>query len=185
MSFQEDMAIFQAKFKLLEREFEQWFAGALKKPPSDTQRLVEDIIKKYARNPPRNITEKSIFQMHQAKFNTYMEMWNRRVRLQEEGRLPSGREIRTRVTAPPPETDSGAGTGAGAGANDRYRQVFDSYVAAKQKAGEGTSKLSYDAFRQKLEKQAEQLRSARGFKDVNFGVSVKDGKVSLVARPKK
>lgn len=175
------MAIFQHKFKLLEREFEQWFAGALKKPPSDTQRLVEDIIKKYARNPPRNITEKSIFQMNQAKFNTYMEMWNRRVRLQEEGRLPSGREIRTRATAPPPETDSAARAGAG----DHYRQVFDSYVAAKQKAGEGTSKLSYDAFRQKLEKQAEQLRSARGFKDVNFGVSVKDGKVSLVARPKK
>lgn len=181
MSFQEDMAIFQHKFKLLEREFEQWFSGALKKPPWDSQKAVEDIIKKYARNPPRNITEKSIFQMQQAKFNTYMEMWNRRVRMKEEGRLPSGREIRTRPTAPAPEPSVSAGAGGG----DHYRKVFDSYVAAKQKAGEGTSKLSYDAFRQKLEKQAEQLRSARGFKDVNFGVSVKDGKVSLVARPKK
>jgi hypothetical protein len=58
-------------------------------------------------------------------------------------------------------------------------------VAAKQKAGEATSKLSYETFRKTLEKQADQLRSSRGFKDVNFGVAVKDGKVSVVARPKK
>jgi hypothetical protein len=179
MGFHEDMARLQKHFKLLEREYEQWFSGALPKPPWETQRIVEDIVKKYSRNPPRNITEQSIFSMHQAKVNTYMEMWNRRVRLKEEGRLPGGREERQKRVAP---ASRAAGSGAG---EDGYRKVFENYVAAKQKTGEATGKLNYENFKKALEKQASQLRAKRGFDDVNFGVSVKNGKVSVVARPKK
>lgn len=180
MAFQEDMARFQRYFKMLEREYEQWFSGALPKPPWETQKICEGLIKKYANSPPRNLSEQSLFSMLQARFNTYMEMWNRRMRLKEEGRLPGGREERVRRTSVP-KPDPAAASGGG----DRFRDVFDSFVAAKQKAGENTTKLSYESFRKTLEKQADQLRSSRGFKDVNFGVSVKDGKVSVVARPKK
>lgn len=177
MGFQEDMARLARTFKLLEREYEQWFSGALARPPQDTQRVCEEIVRKYNQNPPRNLSEQSLFSMHQAKFNTYMEMWNRRMRLKEEGKLPTGREERSkRVVPKQPATVSG---------EDGFKSVFDSYVAAKQKAGEATSKLNYDSFRKALEKQANQLRASRGFKDVNFGVSVKNGKVSVVARPKK
>lgn len=179
MGFHEDMARLQKYFKLLEREYEQWFSGALPKPPWETQRIVEDIVKQYSRNPPRNITEQSIFSMHQAKVNTYMEMWNRRVRLKEEGKLPTGREERSKRVALPPRPAEGGG------GDDGYRKVFESYVAAKQKTGEATAKLNYESFKKALEKQANQLRAKRGFDDVNFGVSVKNGKVSVVARPKK
>lgn len=183
MGFKEDMAKFQRYFKMLEREYEQFFSGALNKPPWDTLRVVDDIVKTYARNPPRNLSEQSIFAMHQAKYNTYTEMWNRRLRLKEEGRLPGGPEMKSRRSAsPPPPEPASRPSSEG---RDSLRKVFDSYVAAKQKAGEGTGKLNYESFRRTLEKQAEQLRSSRGFKDVNFGVSVKDGKVSVVARPKK
>jgi hypothetical protein len=114
--------------------------------------------------------------MLQARFNTYMEMWNRRTRLKEEGRLPGQRESKRSPPkpAPPPAAPS-----------DPFREVFDSFVAAKQKAGEATTKLNYESFRKTLEKQADQIRAAKGFKDVDFGVTVKDGKVSVVARPKK
>jgi hypothetical protein len=112
--------------------------------------------------------------MLQARFNTYMEMWNRRTRLKEEGRLPGVRESPKR-SAPKPAAPPA----------DPFRQVFESFVAAKQKAGEATAKLSYESFRKTLEKQADQIRAAKGFKDVDFGVTVKDGKVSVVARPRK
>jgi hypothetical protein len=177
MGFQEDMAKLQRTFRLLEREYEQWFSGALPKPPSETQRVCEEIVKRYNISPPRNLSEQSLFSMLQARFNTYMEMWNRRTRLKEEGRLPGGPETKKRSAprTPPPS----------AAPSDPFRAVFDSFVAAKQKAGEATTKLNYESFRKTLEKQADQIRSAKGFKDVDFGVTVKDGKVSVVARPKK
>jgi hypothetical protein len=103
-------------------------------------------------------------------------MWNRRVRLKEEGRLPGGREERPRATAARPSSADRPAADGG----DEFRQVFDKYVAAKQKAGQSTSNLNYESFRKVLSKQAKQLRSG-GYKDVNFGVSMKGGKVSVVA----
>jgi hypothetical protein len=182
MSFQEDMAKLQRSFRLLEREYEQWFAGVLPKPPGDTLKTVEDLVRKYNSSPPRNLSEQSLFNMLQARFTTYKEMWNRRTRLKEEGRLPGGPEERPKHRTSPAPSPRPA---ADAKSHDPFREVFDSFVAAKQKAGEATSKLSYESFRKTLEKQADQLRSAKGFKDVAFGVAVKDGKVSVVARPKK
>jgi hypothetical protein len=176
MGFQEDMAKLQRTFRLLEREYEQWFSGALPKPPSDTQKICEDIVRRYNISPPRNLSEQSLFSMLQARFNTYMEMWNRRTRLKEEGRLPGQRESKRSTPKPPPPAPA---------PSDPFREVFDSFVAAKQKAGEATTKLNYESFRKTLEKQADQIRAAKGFKDVDFGVTVKDGKVSVVARPKK
>ncbi|MGH9333153.1 MAG: MXAN_5187 C-terminal domain-containing protein [Vicinamibacteria bacterium] len=172
------MARLQRTFRLLEREYGQWFSGALPRPPSDTQRTCEDIVRRYSNSPPRNLAEQSLFSMLQARFNTYMEMWNRRTRLKEEGRLPGQKESTRKpvLSRPPPEPTA---------PGDPFRSVFESFVAAKQEAGEATTKLNYEAFRKTLEKQADQLRSARGFKDVDFAVAVKDGKVSVVARPKK
>ncbi|HLE69720.1 MAG TPA: MXAN_5187 C-terminal domain-containing protein, partial [Vicinamibacteria bacterium] len=134
------------------------------------------IVRRYNISPPRNLSEQSLFSMLQARFNSYVEMWNRRTRLKEEGRIPGQRESPKRSAAKPPPP---------AAPSDPFRQVFDSFVAAKQKAGEATTKLSYESFRKTLEKQADQIRATKGFRDVDFGVTVKDGKVSVVARPKK
>jgi hypothetical protein len=181
MGFQEDMAKLQRTFRLLEREYEQWFSGATPKPPHDTQKICEEIVKRYNISPPRNLSEQSLFSMLQARYNTYTEMWNRRTRLKEEGRLPGAREGAKKTAAKPAPPKPAAPSAP----SDPFRQVFDSFVAAKQKAGEATTKLSYESFRKTLEKQADQIRASKGFKEVDFGVTVKDGKVSVVARPKK
>ena len=181
MGFFEDMERLKRSMKQLETEYEQWFSGALRQPPWETKKKLEAIIRRYNTSPPQNLAEQSVFQMLQAKFTTYNEMWNRRERLQEEGRLPGGRPGRPKRAAAksPPTTERAAPSGG-----DPLRKVFDKYVAAKQKAGQKTANLNYDNFRRVLDKQAQQLRSG-GYKDVDFGVSMKGGKVSVVARPKK
>jgi hypothetical protein len=164
--------------KQLETEYEQWFSGALPVPPWETQKFVENIIKFYNRNPPHSLTEQSVFQMHQAKYNSYSEMWNRRMRLREEGKLATGKEERVRKAKPRAEEGPGP-------EKDKFREVFESYVSAKKKTGQAPGKLSYDHFKRQLEARAKQLRVERGYDDVDFGVSIKGGKVSLVARRKK
>jgi hypothetical protein len=166
--------------KQLEVEFEQWFAGALPRPPVETRRRVDDIIRRYNVRPPQNLTEASVFQMHQAKYNTYSEMWNRRTRLKEEGRLPGGSEARTPAAAYPQPAPAGS-----AAPPDKLRQVFEEFLAAKRQAGEPAAAIPYETFRERLSQQADQLRTKGGYRDVDFGVSLKDGKVSIVARPKR
>lgn len=177
MGFEEDMNRLKQKMKQLETEYEQWFSGALQVPPWETQKAVDNIIRFYNRNPPHGLAEQSVFQMHQSKYNVYSEMWNRRMRLKEEGRQATGKEERSRrvsVRQKEPATEK-----------DRFRQVFESYVSAKEKTGQSPGKLSFENFKRQLESRAKQLRVERGYDDVDFGVSVKDGKVSLVARRKK
>lgn len=178
MGFEEDMNRLKQKMRQLETEYEQWFSGALQVPPWETQKAVDNIIRFYNRNPPHGLAEQSVFQMHQAKYNVYSEMWNRRMRLKEEGKLPGGKEERGRKVSTP-------GGKEAAQKKDRFRDVFESYVSAKQKTGQAAGKLSFENFKRQLEARAQQLRVERGYDDVDFGVSVKDGKVSLVARRKK
>jgi len=185
VGFSSDMEALKKGMKQLEIEYEQWFSGALKQPPWPTKKKVENIIRNYSRSPPQNLAEQAVFQMHQAKYTTYSEMWNRRVRLKEEGRLATGREERSkRVPASSPAADGPSRQAATGKAGEEFRTVFDRYVAAKEKAGQSTSNLNYDSFQKVLSKQAKQLQSG-GYKKVDFGVSMKGGKVSVVARPKK
>jgi hypothetical protein len=177
VGFEEDMRLLKERMRQLEIEWEQWFAGVLTKPPFENQRVIENVIKRYSRNPPRALSEQSVFQMYQAKFNTYSEMWNRRQRLKEEGRLPGGPEQKSRKIPPTAAT-------AAPPKKDQMRDVFDDFVAAKAEAGQSTGKLTFDAFKKQLSKQRSKLKGERGY-DVDFGVNVKDGKVSLVARRKK
>jgi hypothetical protein len=166
------------KMKQLETEYEQWFSGALQVPPWETQKYIENIIKFYNRNPPNGLAEQSVFQMHQSKYNVYAEMWNRRMRLKEEGKLPTGKEERVRRVSKKAEKEPSPD-------KDKFRDVFESYVSAKKETGQAPGKLSFDNFKRQLEARAKQLRVERGYDDVDFGVSIKDGKVSLVARRKK
>lgn len=45
MGFKEDMRDLAKNFKLLEREYEQWFSGALVTPPWTTQKKCENIVR--------------------------------------------------------------------------------------------------------------------------------------------
>jgi hypothetical protein len=178
VGFEEDMNRLRQKMKQLETEYEQWFSGALPVPPWESQKAVEKIIKFYSRSAPHGLAEQSVFQMHQAKYNSYSEMWNRRMRLKEEGKLLTGKEERAQRVSARAEKEPAPG-------RDKFRDVFESYLFAKEKTGQAPGKLSYDHFKRQLEARAKQLRVERGYEDVDFGVSIKDGKVSLVARRKK
>jgi hypothetical protein len=180
VGFKEDMEQLKRIMKQLEIEYEQWFSGATPKPPVDTRKRVEELIRKYSISMPQNLGDAAVFQMHQSKYNSYAEMWNRKIRQKEEGRLPGQRDTVRPVGGEPPrpEREPAAGT-------DKLRDVFDQFVAARQKTGQGAGGMSYEAFRQKLEQQADQLRAKGGYREVDFGVSIKDGKVSIVAKPKK
>ena len=185
MGFFEDMEALKRGMKQLETEYEQWFAGALRQPPWATKKKVEVIIRNYSRTPPQNLAEQAVFQMHQAKFTTYSEMWNRRMRLQEEGdSSPVERNDRSGSLRRHPLQTGHPVELPRTRRETSFGRSFDKYVAAKEKAGQSTSNLNYDSFRKVLSKQAKQLQSG-GYKKVDFGVSMKGGKVSVVARPKK
>jgi hypothetical protein len=80
------------------------------------------------------------------------------------------------VVAAPPESATGG--------ERATRQVYDRLIEAKQRLGERTEHLSYEAVRDSLEKQAARTREKHGCREVDFTVVVKDGKTLLKPVPR-
>lgn len=78
----------------------------------------------------------------------------------------------------------GGGDTPGPDPDRQARQVYERLVAAKKRLNEPTDKLSFDAVKVSLAKQAERTREKHGCKSVDFDVVVKDGKAFLKAIPK-
>ncbi len=80
------------------------------------------------------------------------------------------------VVAAPPES--------AAGGERATRQVYERLIEAKQRLGEKTDHLSYEAVRESLERQAARTREKHGCSEVDFTVVVKDGKTLLKPVPR-
>jgi hypothetical protein len=64
-----------------------------------------------------------------------------------------------------------------------FTQVFEEYLALRQKCGESVVGLSLDKFTAKLQSNRDQLISKHGCKRAEFTVYVKDGKAAIRAVP--
>ncbi len=97
------------------------------------------------------------------------------------------------ISAEPPAVSSGGGPPphapapeppAAADADDEHwRQVFEEFLLLRGQCGEPSDGLTFEKFRQKLQKNRDSLVEKYGCKAVRFQAYVKDGKAALKATP--
>jgi hypothetical protein len=66
---------------------------------------------------------------------------------------------------------------------EEHRALFDRFVSAKRECGEDTTRLTYQRFVAKLDRNRSALMSRYECSDVRFDVATKNGKVTLKATP--
>jgi len=199
MSTEGDLDQLEQMLRQLQIEWEKFFGGVEKKPPNDLRTRVESIVKRYAYTEIRNNTERFRYQALASRFNTFNELWNKRMRAIEEGR-PLGLHGRAAIAAAlVPGAASAAATGAsaraaaapGVGGEFRVRSperdesavrgLYEKFLQARQEAGEkGTVK--FDNFQKLISQQATRIMADKGAQAVDFRLETKDGKVSLKAK---
>lgn len=153
-------------------EFEKFFNGAAEVPPDDLRDEVRGEIRELRNANLRAAVHNFRLAQLEARFNSFSELFNRRLRRAEEGRLPSA-PPRQRVFDPQRgvvvegrlEADVVAGLYAGL-ADAGRRPKFD-----------------LDTFRGYLEKQMRAIRQRTGRRRVRFRVENDDGRLKLKAKP--
>jgi hypothetical protein len=163
---------------LLKREFEKYFGGGSKKPPTDDQTKLEKAIKKYIGAPGLNYAQRFRYQSLVARFNTYNELWNKQLRMKEEGKFqtgPQGAPVHAHKTSTEKKSKK----------DNPLESVYNDYLANREKTGEGAPPLNFEGFTQVVSKQREALINKFHCKDVKFYVTVEDGKTKLKAKPLK
>ena len=193
----DDLDILERSFRQLQIEWERFFGGVEKKPPTDLRARVEALIKRYAYAEIRNNTERFRYQTLAARYATFNELWNKRVRAIEEGR-PMGihgvyerRAAPPPTHAPPPPAGRAAASGSGevrvkdpGGDTAAVRSLFDRFLEARKATGEAAP-VKFESFQKIISQQAARILSEKGAQAVDFRLETKDGKVSLKAKPVK
>jgi hypothetical protein len=193
----DDLDILERQFRQLQIEWEKFFGGVEKKPPTDLRARVEALIKKYAYAEIRNNGERFRYQTLSSRYATFNELWNKRMRAIEEGRPMGIHGIYERRVAPPPVYAPAApaarapGSGSGevrvkdpGGDTDAVRSLFDRFLEARKAAGEAAP-VKFESFQKIISQQAARILSEKGAQAVDFRLETKDGKVSLKAKPVK
>ena len=159
----------------LQIDFERFFNGGLPLPPDELRTRIQNQIRSL-----RNLTISASvdnFRLGdlEARFNSYNELFNRRVRDREEGRHQAPRQ----APAEKPRYDPEAGIVFGSKVDPEAVEALYHGLAGR---GEGP-KFDLDSFQTYLAKQAAALREKTGCTEVQFRLASEDGKLKLKARP--
>lgn len=179
-ALEKDLDTLDQALTLLKRDYEIYFSGGMKLPPLDAHRKVEREIRKLSRLTNLNYAQRFRYNNLSARFNTYVDLWNKQMRYREEGRTPSGAVIQIpqkeeKPTKQKKSLDSQA---------REYQKLFNDYLQCRQQTGEGAA-VSFDKFADSISKQKEAIRSKYDCKDVQFNVVIEAGKTKLKAKPVK
>jgi hypothetical protein len=194
MPLADDLEAIEKQIRLLQIEWDKFFSGIEKKPPNDLKNKVEAVIRRHANAEIRNNTERFRYQSMVAKYNTLNELWGKKLRAREEGKAFGVHGLKADVlpppapapAAPPPRAARAAGSGEFRVQNPErdvgaVRALYDTFLAARQKAGEGAP-VKFESFQKLIGQQASRILSDKGAQAVDFRLETKDGKVSLKAK---
>ena len=180
----------ETEIRRLEAEFNMFFAGRLPRPPAETRARVAALVKKHDQSFIRNTADRFRFESLQNRYSKFIELVERQMTNRELGRPVAGAR---RVQEPPPQRrpdpkDAPQGEpGMVRFARDQQlsadsepvKQLFAQLADAKKQVGE--TPVAIDRLAALVRAQVDKF-AAEG-KDVTFKVAMKDGKVSLTAKP--
>lgn len=203
----EDLNQVEKDIRQLKIEFEQYFGGGRKRPPTEIVWRIEQMLKRYGEKGGQlNFSQRFRLNNLTSSFAKYNDMFRKKMKAKEEGTVQrhfgaAAREIqaqreRERPTPPPEPEPTARRAAAGRGGETvvacsdpakegaKVKQLYDALIEAKKKAGEKTDSLTLESFTKFVSGKTDQLKGQKGSKEVEFAVSVESGQVKLKARVK-
>ena len=176
----------ETELKRLEAEYNMYFAGRLPRPPWDTRKHVDGLVKRLDRSHISNYGDRFRFTSLQARYAKFVDLWDRALRAKEEGRpnpLVRQKPAVERVPATSREKILHVATFHDPVREiDKLRDLYDSLAEARRAAGQDA--IPFHKFADLIKAQVSQIRQ-KGGSDVAFRVAVKDGKVAFTAKATK
>jgi hypothetical protein len=192
----EELAGLERDIRQLKVEYDMYFGGGRKRPPTEIEWRIELVIKRYAeRGGELKYTQRFRFNNLTQGYAKYKEMFRKRVAQREEGKVQrhfgaaakaieaerakaqseanpeaadAPKAFRVVCTAPEKETD-------------RVEQLYEAFVAAKKNAGEDLGKLTLAGFNEFVRKKTKDLQQQKNCHEVEYVVETVDGQVKLKA----
>lgn len=166
----------QRDVRQLQIDFERFFNGGLPLPPEELRNRIQAQLRNLRNTNITAAVDNFRLNDLEARYNSYNEMYNRRLRDVEEGRGP----YRVVAVVERPRFDPRGGIVFGSEIDSAAAEAL--YHGLVSGPGDGP-RFDLDSFQTYLRRQTEAIRQKTGCDEVQFRVAEEDGKLKLKARP--
>ena len=200
----EELAGLERDIRQLKIEYDQYFGGGRKRPPTEIEWRIELVIKRYSeRGGDLKYGQRFRLNNLTQTYAKYKDIFRKKTQQKEEGKIQrhfgaAAKAIeaeRAHKTPEKPAEVPAAPAQAAAAASGAFRvtcsepereaekvdQLYEAFLNAKQQAGEQTGKLSRSSFNEFVLKKTKDLRKQKNCRDVEYVVEVVEGQVKLKA----
>ena len=199
----EELGQLERDIRQLKIEYDQFFGGGRKRPPTEIEWRIDVIMKRYSeRGGDMKFGQRFRFNNLSQTYAKYKDIFRKKTRLKEEGAVQrhfgaAAKAIeaeRAKSHSEHPEGNPAIGQPHAPESgpfrmvcsepereSEKVDQLYQALIAAKQQAGEDTAKLSRENFNEFVKKKTRDLQTQKKCKDVEYVVEVIDGQVKLKA----
>ena len=179
MTTDEELTKLEDGIRRLKIEYDIFFNGGSKKPPTDSQWRVETLVKKLQDSSKMNFGQRFRYTSLAQRYGLFAELWRQRIKTREEGPRRTAAEVRAERKKP---ISFRVDWRDPAKEPEKVDQLFTAFVAAKRKCGENVDNLGAEAFKRFVQQKTEQLKREFKCEQVEYVVEVEQGQVKLKAK---
>ncbi len=194
----EDLAQIEKDIRQLKIEYDQFFGGGRKKPPTDIEWRIDLLVKRYnERGGEMKPHQRFRFNNLTQTYAKYKDIFRKRMKQKEEGTIQrhfgaAAKAIEATRAKEHAKVEAVATAAGDAKAfrmicshpesePEKVEKLYEAFLQAKQLAGEHTGKLSRSSFNQFVLKKTKELQEQKNCKDVEYVVETVEGQVKLKA----
>jgi len=208
ITIDEELNQFERDIRQLKIEYEQFFGGGRKRPPTEIEWRLELLTKRYAeRGGELKYGQRFRYNNLTQTYAKYKDVFRKRLQQKEEGKvsrhfgsaakkIEAEREERRAATRSKTEAAEAAEAKSRAEKAlttfrmvcskpeeeaDKITKLYEAFLEAKQKAGEDTLKFTRSNFHEFVTKKTKDLQKTQHCHDVEYVVEVLEGHVKLKA----
>ncbi|HTD23604.1 MAG TPA: MXAN_5187 C-terminal domain-containing protein [Terriglobales bacterium] len=196
MTVDEELNLLEDNMRRLKVEYDVFFGGGSKKPPTDTEWRVQTLIKKYSDSGKMNFSQRFRYNSIAQKYAVFSDLWRKKLKIKEEGySRPQDAVLGVQGVRTAEEHAAAAALQIAANKafitscsnveadHENVQALFQAMMEAKKRAGEQSS-AGFDSFKSFLQKKTEQIRKEYGCHSVEYSVELENGQVRLKAKAK-
>jgi hypothetical protein len=206
----EELNQIERDIRTLKIEYEQYFGGGRSRPPADTQWRVESLLRRYnERTAELSFAQRFRYNNLAQTYAKYVDMWRKKTMQKETGsqqrhfgaaakaiEAERARQVAAKPPTAPPQVhgvavaERKAAEAFAASFTDPEREkekvqkLYQKLIEARTETGEKAGAPSLNDFQGFVRKKTKELKE-KGGQEVEYTVSIENGRVKLKARVSK
>jgi hypothetical protein len=191
----EELSQMERDIRQLKIEYDQYFGGGRKRPPAEIEWRIDLLVKRYGeRGGDMKHGQRFRFSNLTQTYAKYKEIFRKKLQQKEEGKIQRhfGAAAKAIEAERALKDQQERAMAASAGAfritcsdpekeTEKIDKLYQAFLQAKEKAGEGTGKLTAESFNEFVRKKTKDLQSQKNCREVEYVIELANGQVKLKA----